>query len=195
MRLLFAILLLTSTVFADDAKQAARDFHQGLKLQQKDPQRAFEFFQQAADLAPKNAEYATARELARQQLVFAHVQQGNALVAAGKSEDALNEFRLAVQFDPTNDFALQRIHDLVPPDPPPSPALQRVSESREIELEPAAGRQNFHFAGDARTFFEQLGRAFNISVQFDDSFVSRRAAIDLDNVDFFTALQVANQIS
>src|SRR5437764_13632320 len=102
MRLLFAILLLTSTVMADDAKQAARDFHQGLKLQQRDRQRAFEFFQQAADLAPKNAEYATARELARQPLVLAHVQQGNALVAAGKAEAALTELRLAQQLDPSN---------------------------------------------------------------------------------------------
>ncbi|MFL6300463.1 MAG: hypothetical protein ACJ71N_07640 [Terriglobales bacterium] len=195
MRLLLAILLLTGVVLADDAKQASRDFHEGLKLQQKEPQRAFELFQQASDLAPTNVEYATARELLRQQLVYAHIQEGNRLLATAKPADALNEFRSALQLDPTNDFALQRIGDLAPPDSASSHALQRVSDSREIELEPSPGQQNFHFKGDTRAFLEQLGRAFKITVQFDDTFISRRAKIDLDNVDFYTALQVVNQIS
>src|SRR5207248_6032436 len=46
-----------------------------------------------------------------------------------------------------------------------------------------------------RAFLEQLGRAFNVTIQFDDSFISRRARIDLDDVDFYTSLRVANQIS
>jgi general secretion pathway protein D len=195
MRLLLAILLLSSVALADDAKQAARDFREAIKLQKKDPQRAFQLFQNAADLAPQNAEYATIRELARQQLVYAHIQEGNRLLTASKPEEALNEFRAALQTDPTNEFALQRVHDLAPPDEPSSRPLQLVAGSREIELQPAASRQSFHFKGDTRAFLEQLGRAFNIAVQFDDSFISRRANIDLDNVDFYTALQVANEIS
>jgi len=194
MRLLLAIIFLTGVVFADDAKQAARDFSQGVNLQKKDPQRAFDLFQHAADLAPKNIEYATARELARQQLVYAHIQQGNQHLAASESEAALNEFRAALQLDPKNDFALQRVRDLAAPELP-SRALQLVSQSREIELYPAAGRKDFHFKGDTRAFLEQLGRAFNVVVQFDDTFISRRAKIDLENVDFYTALQVSNQLS
>src|SRR5438270_14050988 len=97
MRLLLAILLLSSFAVADNgAKQAARDFRQGVKLQKKDPQRAFQLFQSASDLEPKNAEYATARELARQQLVYAHIQEGNRLVSADKRTDAQNELRLAL---------------------------------------------------------------------------------------------------
>jgi len=194
MRLLLAFILLTGVVFADDAKQAARDFSQAVNLQKKDPQRAFDLFQHAADLAPKNIEYATARELARQQLVYAHIQQGNQHLAASESEEALNEFRAALQLDPKNDFALQRVRDLAAPELP-SRALQLVSQSREIELYPAAGRKDFHFKGDTRAFLEQLGRAFNVVVQFDDTFISRRAKIDLENVDFYTALQVSNQLS
>ena len=196
MRLLLAILLLSSLATGDNtAKQAAHDFRQGLKLQKKDPQRAFELFRQAADLEPKNAEYATARELARQQLVYAHIQQGNRLLAAAKPAEAQDEFRVALALDPTNDFAIQRLRDLAPPQAPPSRELQTVSQSAEIELHPAAGRKSFHFNGDSRAFIEQLARAFNLSVQFDDSFISRRARIDLDDVDFYAALEVANQLS
>jgi general secretion pathway protein D len=193
-RLLLTILLFAGIVFADDANRAARDFRDGIKQQKSDPQRAFDLFQRAADLAPKNAEYATARELARQQLVYSHIQQGNQLLASGRSEDALIEFRSALQLDPTNDFALQRVGELVPPEPL-SKTLQLVSQSREIALRPSSGQKDFHFKGDTRAFLEQLGRAFNVTVQFDESFISRRAKIDLENVGFYTALQVANQIS
>lgn len=196
MRLLLTILLISTFAVADnDVKQAKRDFREGVKLQKKDPQRAFELLRQAADLAPKNAEYATARELARQQLVYSHVQEGNRLLASGNSAAAQDEFRAALELDPTNDFALQRLRDLAPPDQLPARALQIAAQSSEIELRPAPGRKSFHFNGDTRAFLEQLGRAFNVTIQFDDSFISRRARIDLDDVDFYTALQVANQLS
>src|SRR5436309_12747453 len=94
MRLLLTILLLSSLATGENtAKQAAHDFRQGLKLQKKDPQRAFELFRQAADLEPKNAEYATARELARQQLVYAHSQQGNRLLPAARRSEAQDDLR------------------------------------------------------------------------------------------------------
>src|SRR5437868_15517388 len=133
MRLLLAILLLSTLAIGENtAKQAAHDFRQGLKLQRKDPQRAFELFRQAADLEPKNAEYATARELARQQLVYAHIQEGNRLVSADKRTDAQNEFRLARALGPTNDFALPRLRDLAPPDTPLSHALHVAAPSTDI---------------------------------------------------------------
>lgn len=196
MRLLLAILLLSTLALADnDAKQAARDFREGVKLQKKDPQRAFELLRHATDLAPKNAEYASAREFARQQLVYLHIQEGNRLLAAAHPAEAQNEFRAALELDPTNDFVMQRLRDLAPPESPQARDLQLVAWSSEIELRPATGRKSFHFNGDTRAFLEQLGRAFNVTIQFDDSFISRRARIDLDDVDFYTALRVANQIS
>ena len=196
MRLLLAILLLSTLALADnDAKRAAQDFREGVKLQKKDPQRAFELLRQATDLAPKNVEYASAREFARQQLVYLHIQEGNRLLVSAHPGEAQNEFRAALELDPANDFVLQRLRDLAPPVPPQARDLQLVAWSSEIELRPAAGLKSFHFNGDTRAFFEQLGRAFNVTIQFDDSFISRRARIDLDDVDFYTALRVANQIS
>src|SRR4051812_20336667 len=190
MRLLLAILLLSSLALAEgDSKKAAHDFQQGLKVQKKDPQKAFELFHQAADLEPKNAEYATARELARQQLVYAHIERGNQFLSAAKRAEAQDEFRIALALDPTNDFALQRLRDLAPPEAQPSHELRLASQSRQIDLEPASGRKTYHFNGDSRAFLEQLGRDFKVTVQFDDTFISRRVKLDLDDVDFNTALQ------
>src|ERR1700724_2597181 len=60
-----------------EMKQARASFSRGLKLQEKAPDEAYEQFKQAADLVPRNVEYMTAREVARQQLVYNPTQRGN----------------------------------------------------------------------------------------------------------------------
>ena len=52
-----------------DLKEAKAAFSRGLKIQPKTPDQAFQEFEHAAQLAPRNVEYITARELSRQQLV------------------------------------------------------------------------------------------------------------------------------
>src|SRR5579864_1389195 len=60
-----------------DLSEAKAAFAHGLKLQQNAPDQAYEEFEHAARLAPRNVEYATARELSRQQLVSHHLERGN----------------------------------------------------------------------------------------------------------------------
>ena len=59
-------------------------------------QEAYDLFQQAARLDPANTEYLTTREVARQQLVFDRLQQGNQQMLAGKQTQALAAFRSAL---------------------------------------------------------------------------------------------------
>ena len=164
-------------------------------MQKKDPQRAFQFFQHAADLAPKNVKSATARELARQQLVYAHIQHGNQHLAAQRIRRALNEFRAALELDPTNDFALQRVRDLAAPEL----RLRTSCGWLAIERDRAAPRP---WAKDLplQRRLSRLYRAARVATSKSPfssttAFVSRRAKLDLDDVDFYTALQVGNQLS
>jgi len=46
-----------------------------------------------------------------------------------------------------------------------------------------------------RSLFAQLGAAYKINVQFDDSAPSRQVRFQVDNVDFFTALRLACRVS
>ncbi|PYX11739.1 MAG: hypothetical protein DMG85_04640, partial [Acidobacteria bacterium] len=62
-----------------DLKLAKKAFDQGLKLQSaKRTDEALEQFEMAARLAPQAVDYVTAREMARQQLVYDQVERGNA---------------------------------------------------------------------------------------------------------------------
>src|SRR5262245_25811324 len=113
----FLVLLLAAGVAAwatpaspANPKAAQKAYKQGLKLQKQNRQdEAFKKFSEAADLDPANHEYATAREVVRQQLVYKHLQAGNQAVLRQDRVSALAEFHAASQLDPKNQFALERL--------------------------------------------------------------------------------------
>jgi hypothetical protein len=63
-----------------------------------------------------------------------------------------------------------------------------VAASGEIVLKPRPGTANLHFADDARGAYRDVARTFGINVTFDESAPTRRVRLDLDNVDFQTAM-------
>ena len=75
-----------------DLKEARAAFDRGLKLQEKDPDLAYEQFVHAAELVPRNINYITAREATRQQLISKHIVRGNAELESGKQVEALADF-------------------------------------------------------------------------------------------------------
>src|SRR5271169_3890987 len=108
---------------AKDLKAARQAFARGLKLeklQSENPQnldQVFYDFEEAARLVPQNVEYLTAREITRQHLAGMHLQRGNSDLLDGRQVEALAEFRSALNLDPQNEFAQQRISDALGPVP------------------------------------------------------------------------------
>ena len=49
--------------------------------------------------------------MTRQQVVFDHLQRGNAEMLKNRQIEALAEFRTALHLDPQNEFAQQRLQD------------------------------------------------------------------------------------
>jgi len=177
-------------------KEAHEAFSRGLKLQKTYPDQAYEQFQHANDLVPRNVEYMTAREVARQQLVYNHIERGNSELQSGKQIEALADFRSAVNLDPSNQFAQERMRDavgdavLAPAGPP-----VLVEQSQEIQLAPGRNLASFHFRGDSKELISTIARSYGLSVQIEDSVPSRRVSFDIDNVDFFKAMQVVGAVS
>jgi len=181
-----------------DMKLAREAFDRGVKLHNRQElSEAFEQFQDAVRLDPRNANYLTARELVKAKLVFNHIQQGNLLLASDARLRAASEFRAALDLDPENAFARERF------DQATQPQAQAVSQiesapwahSTEILLHPPDSVATFHFTGDSKALFTQLAAAYGMKAQFDDSVQPRPVVFNVDNVDFFTALRLACQIS
>ena len=180
-----------------ELKEASEAFAKGLKLQRgKQLDEAFDEFETAARLVPRNLDYVTARELTRQQVVFDHLERGNAAMLKGQQIEALAEFRSALHLDPQNQFAQQRLRDALREWAPKTPAApQVVAEVEEIRVAPNPALADFHYRGDGRGLLTQVASAFGVVASFDDSVVSRQVRFDIGRADFYTAMAVACQMT
>ena len=181
-----------------DRKEARTAYSRGLKLEDhKRFDEAFAQFDKAARLAPQDPQFMTAREIVKAQLVFDHVERGNALLAENEQPRAVAEFRTALDLDPDNQFARERLEEATLDSAPALadgvPTL--LSDSVEIRLQPNNQRATFHFRGEVRSLFRELAAAYGVTAQFDDSVATRQVRFNVEDVDFVTALRLACQVS
>ena len=185
-------------VSKEDRKAAEKEFKDAQDLQRAGrPAEALVAVLKAEELVPGNVEFMTMGEMLRQQIVGEHMEAGNHLAAAGDSMGAAQRFRMALSIDPQNAYAAQRLHDVDPPDGDAEHkhVLQLLASVDQINLEPTPGRKNFHFQGDTRQLYSQIGAAFGVFMEFDQNLTSRVIRFDLDNVDFYTATDVAGKMT
>lgn len=190
----------TSVVVMESPKQRAqaqRAFKQGMKLKSAGKlDQAYDKFERAAELNPYNVDYITAREFTRQQLVMEALNRGNKAMQENKEIVAMAEFRRATEYDPTNDFAVQRLRDSLPEEMQPvSQSMRVVEQSTPIELMPSEAHHDFHFRGDARTLLTQVAQTYGIVAEFDDSIQQRRVRFDIEDVNFGTAIDAAMRVT
>jgi len=189
---------LPGTVSKEDKKAAEKEFKDAQDLQRAGkPDDALVAVLKAQELMPGNVEFMTMGEMLRQQIVGEHMEAGNHLAAAGDSAGAAQRFRMALSIDPQNSYAAQRLRDVEPPDGDAEHkhVLQLLASVDQINLEPAPGRKNFHFQGDTRQLYSQIGAAFGVFMEFDSNLTSRVIRFDLDNVDFYTATELAGKMT
>jgi tetratricopeptide (TPR) repeat protein len=184
---------------ARDLKAARQAFARGLKLEKSQNDKlqsldeAFYEFEEASRLVPQNVEYLTAREMTRQHLAGMHLERGNSDLLDGRQVEALAEFRTALNLDPQNEFAQQRILDALGPVPVHSAGPpQVVASSEALTAKPIDGRHDFHYRGDSRGLLTAVATSYGLKVVFDDNFPSRRVRFDVENADFATAIQTAS---
>jgi len=108
----------------------------------------------------------------------------------------LAEFRGALELDPDNEFAQQRIKEAIHEwAPQKSLAPITVVESEELHINPKELQNEFHYRGDARTLLEQIANSYGLVVTFDDSVITRQVRFDVDAVNFYDAMKVAADVT
>jgi general secretion pathway protein D len=180
-----------------DLKAARHAFARGLKLDKaQNLDQAFYEYEEASRLVPQNVEYITAREITRQHLAGLHLERGNKDLLDGHQIEALAEFRTALNLDPQNEFAQQRISDAVGPLPVRTPSPPQVIATADaINAQPIDALHEIHYRGDSRGLLTAVAQSYGLTVIFDDSFPSRRVRFDLENADFAAAIQAASAIT
>jgi len=181
-----------------EMKEAREDFVRGLKLQGRNQlEEAFAHFDEAARLMPENPQFLSARELVKAQIVFDHVERGNALLYENSAKEAITEFRSALEVDPDNSYARERLEEATLEETPSLTALlpNQVTYAEAIRIQPKKDLATFHYRGDVRGLFTELATAYGLSALFDDSVPTRQVRFYIDDVDFFTALKLACEVS
>jgi general secretion pathway protein D len=184
------------TVTPREAAEAKRQFQAGVKLKSKGHlDAAFAKFSSASELDPQNVNYVTAREFTRQELALQALQRGNKAMLNHDEIIAMADFRRALDYDPTNDYALQRLRDSMPAPERETKTVSIVEQSVPLELQPDSKHQDFHFRGDAHALLTEVARAYGISAQFDDGVKQPRVRFDIQDVNFATAMRAANAVT
>jgi len=184
-----------------DLKTARHDYNRARKLMKQGKLiEAADLLDQALALAPRVPEYVHAAEMVRQQRVAFHIDRGNKFMQTGQTVAAMGEFQQALDLDPSNQYARQRLEDTLPTRPsarpaPLSPDLSVVAESKPVVLNPNSAIKELHFKGSARSVLEQVASAFGMKLLFDESVSSKQIRFDMDNADFFTAFREANVLA
>ncbi len=178
-----------------DVKLAKKEFKQGLKSRNDGhPTEAFDHFKRASDLDVRNLDYVTARELMRQYVVYQEIQRGNEALSSGRQIEAMAAFRSALELDPANTFAKQRLLDSVPALPQVTHlddvSVDPLAAAAEIHLRPKEVLRTFRFRGDSRQIIEQVATAYGLTPVLDESVRSQRVRFEVGDVDWATAVNL-----
>src|ERR1700687_3063564 len=146
-------------------------------------------YDEAARLAPQNLALFGRSAALRSRLVREHVDSAEQLAVAGKLPQAKEELNIAMRLDPTNKVVAERFAQMeLMQDDEPTPTTAEIPGLPR--LKPQTGRHTFDFHGDTRSAYDQVARAFGVEAVFDPDVVSRQVRMQLDNVDFNTALSI-----
>jgi general secretion pathway protein D len=199
--LLFVVLAITLPAIADKAHSL---WGKGKDAEQRqDYEKAYEFYQQAFSLRPKDLRYRTAYERMKFLASASHVHRGQVLRDSGKLDEALAEFQKAASIDPSSFIAQQetrRTEEMInqattPPQamaPTPNLLKRRLAEAQgPVELATISNVPiTLKLTEDTKVIYETVGKLAGINVLFDPDYTSRKIRIELNGVTLEEALGI-----
>jgi general secretion pathway protein D len=199
---LLLCITLAAPTFAESPKSL---YEKGRKLEAaQDYIGAYEAFAAAYRQKPTELRYRVAFQRTRFLAAAAHVNNGQQLREKGALPDALKQFELAIQTDPSNFAAQQefrRTRAMIeaaekagtqPPKPQPSVLQKRIDEAAgPIDLQPVSPAPiTLEISNDSKVVYETIAKLAGINVLFDPDYTSRRISLKLNGVSLAEALDI-----
>ena len=199
--LLFVVLAITLPAAADKAHTL---WNKGRDAEQRqDYEKAYEYYQEAFSLRPKDLRYRTAYEHIKFLASASHVHRGQLLRDSGKLDEAIVEFQKASTIDPSSFIAqqeLKKTQDMLnqannPPQavaPTPNLLKKILNEAQgPVELESFSNVPiTLKMTEDTKVTYETVGKLAGINVLFDPDYTSRKIRIELNGVTLEEALGI-----
>jgi general secretion pathway protein D len=207
---IFAVLALIGTGPTLLRAQSAKSYYkQGQAAEaREDFEAAFNDYQKAYSLAPKDLNYKEAYYRVQIPAAALHMKNGRRLIATGDEQGALMEFLRASEIDPSDEAALQeigKIRALHKERAPENATGVPGTASDETELDTMAApvqlRPNsnvaltLHIVEDSKVVYQAVGKAAGVNVLFDPDYTGKRIQVDLNNVSLMDALRIVGTLS
>ncbi len=179
-------------------------FRQGEKAERRrDYDAAVLAYSKALKEDPNNAGYQGSLQRARLRAAEAHSIAARRLAGRGQYKEALEEFRLALDLNPTADLSAE-IHEaetarqrgVAAPDIPKMKERAREKTLAGLALGPEAREPlGLAFRGASlREAYQALGKTAGVNLVFDPTFQEQTISLDLKNVAFEEALEALSSV-
>ena len=178
-----------------DAKKAKEAYKRGVEAERdKDWQAAYEAYAEALESAPDDHEYLLRREVVKGRLIQAKVELAEKDAVSGQLGDARKELLEASYLDPTDRSITERLAQLTSLEPVRGDEVREQPQlTGPIHVDYRRETQSINYRGDVRGAYEQVAQQFGVQVAFDVELPQRPAQLQLQNVDFLTAMDVLGQ--
>ena len=199
------VALMMGAVGCSTAKQTASEGEDAFKHQNWDA--AVYHYLQALAEDPENVEFKMQLIFARQKAAQKHFENGMMLRKLGRLLAARNELQMAIQLDPSNQYAEQVLEDVIQEmeilsTPDGARELERMkAEAREAKvkppmLDPTSDEPitlNFPRPKPVKEIYNAIGKAYGFNVLFDPKLKDDRLAIELRDLTAEQALEMVMQ--
>jgi len=184
----------TCGISAAEARKANSLYREAEKLLRQDRyDAALLKLAQARAISPRDVLFATAEQTVRSQYAANQLRLGDQAVQLGDAKAALAAFRRALEIDPGNDYAAQRLHDALPPAEQIPPQINAIAVD-ETKLTPQPGTRNFTFRGPSSSAIQTFAALFGIATTIDEGLTPRNVRVKLDDVDWVTGSQILQRV-
>src|ERR1700734_2288743 len=178
-----------------DAKKGKEAYKQGQKLEQNgDWQAAYDGYCDALQWDPSSREFLVRQAVAKGQVVQMKVDLAEREAVSGHFSSALHALRDAMQLDPSNRTIRERLTEMEALDP--ARARQIIAEPvmmPAVQLDHRPGKQSFQLRGQTESAYQEIAQRFGVEVAFDVEVRQVPLQLDLQDMDFATALRVLGQ--
>ncbi|MFC2157632.1 cohesin domain-containing protein [Acidobacteriota bacterium] len=159
-----------------------------LAAMDKDWDKAVELFQQAILESPNKNYLRIALVRARMNASLVHANRARLLAAEGKKEEALEEYRVSLSYDPTNIRVAEEVRSLAGQKPRELRAeVARIEPPVQLEV----GKDPITLKisqTNLRSIFEALAKSAKINIIFDELFKDMPYATNMEGMNFEEAL-------
>ncbi|HSZ16036.1 MAG TPA: cohesin domain-containing protein [Terracidiphilus sp.] len=190
--------------------QSAKSYYkQGSAAEaREDYDTAFNAFQKAYSMAPKDLSYKEAYYRVQIPAASLHMKNGRRLMQTGDEQGALTEYLRALEIEPGDEAAQQEINKIralhkekIPEDGTGVP--QMASQQTEldtmaapVQLQPMSNEPlTLHMVEDSKIVYQAVGKAAGVNVLFDPDYTGKRIQVDLNNVSLLDALRIVGTLS